>query len=81
MALAEGASGTVFAVMDKQSKRTLGMTVVGENAPEMIAFAAAAVEEGTTLEQWEQRIVAHPSLCEMVREAALDAFGMSVHKG
>ena len=33
-----------------------------------------------TTEQWEKMIVAHPSLCEMVREAALDAFGKSVHK-
>ena len=81
MALAEGASGAVFAVMDKISGKTLGMTIVGENASEMIAFAASAVADGTTADQWERMIVAHPSLCEMVREAALDAFGRSVHKG
>ena len=80
MALAEGASGSVFVVMDKQTKKTLGVTVVGENASEMIAYGAAAVENGTTLEQWENMIVAHPSLCEMIREAALDAFGAAVHK-
>lgn len=80
MALAEGASGTVFVVMDEGSRKTLGVTIVGENASEMIAFGAAAVENGTTLEQWEAMIVAHPSLCEMVREAALDAFGAAVHK-
>lgn len=80
MALAEGASGTVFVVMDQQSRKTLGVTVVGENASEMIAYGAAAVENGTTLEQWETMVVAHPSLCEMIREAALDAFGAAVHK-
>ena len=80
MALAEGASGTVFVVMDKETKQTLGVTVVGEIASEMIAFGAAAVENGTTLEQWERMIVAHPTLCEMIREAAMDAFGVSVHK-
>ena len=47
----------------------------------MIALATSAVADGLTAEQWERMIVAHPSLCEMVREAALDAFGMSVHKG
>ena len=47
----------------------------------MIAFAASAVADKTTLEQWQRMVVAHPSLCEMVREAALDAFGVSVHKG
>ena len=68
MALAEGASGAVFVVADKATTRTLGM-------------AASAVADGLTTEQWKKMIVAHPSLCEMVREAALDAFGVSVHKG
>ena len=81
MALAEGASGSVFVVMDKNSRKTLGVTIVGENSSEMIAFATSAVANGTTAEEWERMIVAHPSLCEMVREAALDAFGKSVHKG
>lgn len=81
MALAEGASGAVFVVMDQQSEKTLGVTIVGENASEMIAFATSAVADGLTVDQWEHMIVAHPSLCEMVREAALDAFGRSVHKG
>ena len=81
MALAEGASGAVFVVADKATTRTLGVTIVGENSSEMIAMATSAVADGLTTEQWEKMIVAHPSLCEMVREAALDAFGASVHKG
>lgn len=80
MALAEGASGRVFVVMDRSSQKTLGVTIVGENASEMIAFGASAVENGTTLDQWKSMIVAHPTLCEMIREAALDAFGMATHK-
>ena len=44
-------------------------------------MAASAVSDALTVEQWEKMVVAHPSLCEMVREAALDAFGRSVHKG
>lgn len=81
MALAEGASGAVFVVADKATTRTLGVTIVGENSSEMIAMATSAVADGLTTEQWKKMIVAHPSLCEMVREAALDAFGASVHKG
>lgn len=81
MALAEDASGAVFVVADRATTRTLGVSIVGENASEMIAMAASAVADGLTVEQWERMIVAHPSLCEMVREAALDAFGRSVHKG
>lgn len=81
MALAEGANGSVFVIADKNTTKTLGITIVGENSSELIAFAASAVAGAWTAEQWEKTIVAHPSLCEMVREAALDAFGMSVHKG
>ena len=80
MALAEGASGKVFVVADKATGRTLGVTIVGENASELIAFGALAVEKHLTPEEWEHMVVAHPSLAEMVREAALDAFGAAVHK-
>ena len=79
MALAEGAVGRVFVVADKNTTKTLGVSIVGENSSEMIALASAAVAEGWTTEQWEKTVVAHPSLCEMVREAALAAFGRSVH--
>lgn len=73
-------AGSVFVIADKATTRTLGVTIVGENSSEMIAMATSAVADGLTTEQWEKMIVAHPSLCEMVREAALDAFGKSVHK-
>ena len=80
MGLAEGAAGKVFVIADKNTTKTLGAAIVGENASEMIAFAAMAVAEGITAEDWEAMVVAHPSLSEMVREAALDCFGKSVHK-
>lgn len=80
MALAEGADGLVRVVMDKERETTLGVHIVGENAPEMIAFASAAVRDKMTLEEWERMVVAHPSLSEMIKEAALDCFGKSVHK-
>lgn len=80
MALAKGADGLVRVVMDKENKMTLGVHIVGEDAPEMIAFASAAVRDKMTLNEWERMVVAHPSLSEMMKEAALDCFGKSVHK-
>ena len=80
MALAKGADGLVRVVMDKENKTTLGVHIVGEDAPEMIAFASAAVGDKMTLNEWERMVVAHPSLSEMMKEAALDCFGKSVHK-
>lgn len=79
MALAEGADGIVHVVMDKKKKTTLGIQIVGECAPEIIAFASLAVKEKISLKEWEEMIIAHPSLSEMIKEAALDCFGKSVH--
>ena len=81
MALAEDAGGFVYVVADRQTTKTLGVTIVGEGASEMIAFGGLAVERGMTLGEWEAFVVAHPTLTEMVKEAALDAFGKAVHKG
>ncbi len=80
MALAEGASGTVYAIMDKNSQETVGIQIVGENASELISFATLAVSKKLTLSEWEDLIVAHPSLSEMIREAAMDAFKKAIHK-
>lgn len=80
MALAEGASGSATVVMDKNKKTTLGIHIVGEQAAELIAFASLAVKQSMTVEDWENLVVAHPSLAEIVKEAALDAFGHAVHK-
>ncbi len=79
MALAEGAEGLVRVLMDKRQKKTIGVQIVGEGAPELISFASLAVKKELTLEEWGNLIVAHPSLSEMVKEAALDCFGLSVH--
>jgi dihydrolipoamide dehydrogenase len=80
MALAEGATGSVYAIMNKETKETLGFQIVGENSSEMIAAAAEAVKKHKKLEEWETTVVAHPSLAEMLKEAVLDAFGKAVHK-
>lgn len=80
MAVAEGAEGMVIVVSDKKTTETLGIHILGKDAVEMIAFATAAVAHKMTLEKWKNLIVAHPSLCEMIREAALDCFEEAVHK-
>lgn len=79
MALAEDEEGVVTVVMDADTKQTLGIQIVGAGAPEMISSAAFAVRENITLTDWQEMIVAHPSLSEMVKEAALDCFGKSIH--
>ncbi len=71
MAVAEGETGCVFAVMDKETKKCIGFACLGAGAPEMIAAASIAVERGYTQEDWRRLTVAHPSLSESLRDAVL----------
>ena len=80
MALAEEATGAVYVIMDTEQKTTVGVQIVGEHAPELIAFATAAVAKRFSLDDWKHLVVAHPSLSEMVKEAALDACKSALHK-
>ncbi len=73
MAVAEGESGCVFAVLEKRTGKTVGFTIVGSLAPEMIAAASLAVERGYTVDDWKRLTVAHPSLSEMLKDAVLSA--------
>jgi len=73
MALAEGESGCVFAVLDKETKTCIGFSIVGASSPEMIAAASIAIERGYTRNDWKNLTVAHPSLSESLREAVLNA--------
>ncbi len=74
MAVAEGESGCVFAVIDKVKGTTIGFQIVGAGAPEMVAAATLAVKESYTEDDWTRLIVAHPSLSESLKDAALDGF-------
>lgn len=80
MALAKGATGTILVVADQDTTETLGVHLLGDGASEMVSFATVAVSCKMTLQQWDDLIVAHPSLSEMLREASLDCVGAALHK-
>jgi len=80
MALAEGATGMILVVADRKTTETLGIHLLGDGAPELVSVATVAVACKMTLPQWEKLIIAHPTLSEMLREAALDCFGAATHK-
>lgn len=80
-ALCDGETrGTVKILADAKDERILGATIVGEEASTMVAEAALAMERGLTSRQLAEVVRAHPSLPEMIKEAAEDLFGAAVHK-
>lgn len=79
-ALCDGETrGTVKLLADKDD-RILGATIVGEEASTLVAEVALAMRGNLTARQLAEGVRAHPSLPEMIREAAEDISGSAVHK-
>ncbi len=73
MALAENASGCVYVAADKAGGKMLGVFAVGAESCELIDAAALAVRSGMKVQEWRRVIVAHPTLSETLKDAALSA--------
>lgn len=71
--------GFVKIIGDKASSRLVGMHIIGAHASEMIGEGVLAIEKRATLEQLGSYSHAHPTLCEAIKEAALDALGKAIH--
>lgn len=71
--------GLTKLIVDRQTRRVLGMGVVGPGAGELIAEGVLAVEMAATAEDIGLSIHPHPTLSETVMEAADAIFGTSTH--
>ncbi len=72
-------SGLTMLVIEKGTKRILGMGVVGTGAENLIAEGVLAVEMGAVVEDLALTIHAHPTLSETVGEAAEAYLGLATH--
>lgn len=73
------ADGQVKIIADKRTDTILGVFIVGPNASELIAEAVLAVEFGASAEDVARSFHAHPTLSEVMKEAALDVDKRSLH--
>ncbi len=78
-ALAE-TDGFVKILADAKTDRILGVHILGPRAGDLIAEAAVAIEFGASSEDIARSSHAHPTLSEVLREAALDVDGRAIHK-
>jgi dihydrolipoamide dehydrogenase len=79
-ALAMGTTeGFIKLVADASSGRLLGGHILGAHATELIATLTLAVQWGLTIEQVTQTVFAHPTLSEILLEAAEGVFGRPTH--
>ena len=71
--------GFVKVVMDKKTELLLGVQMVGPEVSNLISEASLALEMGTTVEELGFTIHPHPTLPEVLMEAAEAALGKSIH--
>jgi len=71
--------GFVKVIADKASHEVLGVTIVGPEATDLISEAALAIEMGAAIEDIALTIHPHPTLGEVLMEAAKVAMGEPVH--
>ena len=70
-ALAAGdESGIVKVLTDNELGQIVGVHMIGEKATEVIGMALIAVDGEYTCDEFAELIVAHPTVCEAVKDAA-----------
>lgn len=71
--------GFVKILAHAETDRILGVHIIGPNAGDLIAELAVAIEFGASAEDIARSCHAHPTLAEVVKEAALSVDGRAVH--
>ncbi|TWU40990.1 dihydrolipoyl dehydrogenase [Novipirellula artificiosorum] len=71
--------GRVKILADAKTDRVLGVHIIGARAGDLIAEAATAMEFGASSEDIARTCHAHPTLAEVVHEAALAVDGRAIH--
>ena len=67
--------GMVKVIADKKTDRVLGVHIIGPRASDMLAEAVVAMEFGASSEDIARSFHSHPTLSEVLREAALAVDG------
>ncbi|MEW6306789.1 MAG: dihydrolipoyl dehydrogenase [Verrucomicrobiota bacterium] len=71
--------GKVKILADAKTDRILGVHIIGARAGDLIAEAAAAIEFHASSEDLARTSHAHPTLAEVIREAALAVDSRAIH--
>lgn len=72
--------GYVKILADAKTDRVLGIHILGPRAGDLIAEAATAIEFGASAEDIARTSHAHPTLAEVIKEAAFAVDGRAIHR-
>ena len=71
--------GRVKMLAHAETDRILGVHIIGPRAGDLIAEAATAIEFGASSEDIARTSHAHPTLAEVIKEAAFAVDGRAIH--
>ncbi|AMB87068.1 dihydrolipoamide dehydrogenase [Pseudomonas agarici] len=76
---ANDTGGFVKVIADAKTDRVLGVHVIGPSAAELVQQGAIGMEFGTSAEDLGMMVFSHPTLSEVLHEAALAVNGGAIH--
>ena len=78
LAMGEG-EGFVKIIAEKELGQILGVHILGDRATDLIGEGVLAMNLEGTVEEWGEVVKGHPTLSEILSEAALDWRGIAIH--
>ena len=72
-------AGEAIIVADKNTKKILGVHIIGPNASDLCGESALMVQNNLSCENLANSVHAHPTLSEVIMEAGLKLSGMGLH--
>ena len=73
-------SGFVEVIRDTDTDDLLGVTIIGPHATDLISEASTAIYMDASPIEIGEAIHPHPTMSEVIQEAALDTYGKAIHK-
>jgi len=79
--IAGDTAGLLKIVFSPSDKKLLGVSIIGENATELIHIGMMALDNGLTINEFIEQVFNYPTLSEMYKYAAYDGLGnLAGHK-
>ncbi|HCR3092585.1 MULTISPECIES: dihydrolipoyl dehydrogenase [Enterococcus] len=72
--------GFIEVIRDKKTDDLLGVSMIGPHVTDLIAEASTAMYLDVAPIEIGEAIHAHPTMTEVLQEAALDTYGLAIHK-
>nr|NIO04111.1 dihydrolipoyl dehydrogenase [Pseudomonadota bacterium]NIS69804.1 dihydrolipoyl dehydrogenase [Pseudomonadota bacterium] len=72
-------TGFVKAIIDRETRKVLGVHILGPHATDLLSEAVTLVKMGMTVEEVKEVVHPHPTLSEAIREAVLACVDQAVH--